>query len=126
MNFDLLIESAAQELTHPNMSRLRLKHLKTPYEITKGLMYVSFLPENEGRLFIHDKEQPLSFWAKNCLIPLDLAYVTSDGIIKEIHKLEPGNEIPIKSAMPCKYAVETNVGWFKRNNIKIGDRILET
>lgn len=109
---------------HPNMAKLKLTELSSPIELRQGLMYVDHLPENEGMLFIHPKEEILSFWAKNCLIPIDLAYVSYNGIIGEIKELIPGDETHVISNRPYKYAVEVNRGWFKRNNIGVGDRIL--
>lgn len=112
------------EQVHPCMDKLVLKTLTTPEELKQGLMHVSDLPVNEGRLFVHPREDNLSFWAKNCLIPIDLAYIGSDGVVGEMHELHPGNETPVVSDKPYKYALETNKGWMSENGISIGVKVL--
>lgn len=109
---------------HPNMSKLTLKKLSTPEELSKGLMFVEHLPDNEGALFVHPSQDRLSFWAKNCYIPLDLAYVSEDGIVGELHSLRPGDETHVISDKPYKYAIEVNKGWFEANDISIGTKVL--
>ena len=117
-----LTEQAGQ--LHPNMSKLSLKRLTQPNELARGLMHVEHLPYNEGLLFEHPQEDRLSFWAKNCQLPIDLAYVNSNGIIGELHTLIPGDETHVVSAKPYKYAIEVNKGWFDANSISIGTKVL--
>ena len=45
----------------------------------KGLMEVESLAMNEGMLFMFEKSEPLTFWMKNTLIPLDIIFF--DGIV---------------------------------------------
>lgn len=90
----------------------------------KGLMDRESLPENHGMLFVYPKPTRLSFWMKNTEIPLDIAFIDEVGEIKEIHNLVPHDETHVLSNSPCKYALEVNRGWFRNNDYRKGDIIL--
>ena len=96
---------------------------RTDEELARGLMYRTKLPDGEGMLFIFDRDQVLSFWMKNTLIPLSIAYISSDGTIIEIRDMEPGNLDPVRSGRSVRYALEVPQGWFSRVNLGIGDRL---
>jgi hypothetical protein len=90
----------------------------------RGLMFRQSMPENEGMLFVYREPRELSFWMRNTLIPLDIAFVDADGVILNIHQAVPLDErFLYRSAGLAKYVVETNRGWFSRNGIGPGDRI---
>ncbi len=91
-----------------------------------GLMYRKSLGKNEGMLFIFSGEEIHSFWMKNTLIPLSIAFIKEDGTIVHIEDMEPQTEMSHSSKYPVKYALEVNKGWFKENNITVGDKILLT
>ena len=75
-------------------------------------------------LFIFDKPQIVSFWMKDTSIPLSIAFITSNFTIIQIDDMEPYDVFTIhRSIMPVKYALEVKKGWFRENNIKIGDKI---
>jgi uncharacterized protein len=90
----------------------------------RGLMYRRQMPRDEGMLFVFESPQPLSFWMRNTLIPLDIAFVAGDGRILNILEMKPLDEGPrYNSIGPALYAIETNAGWFRENGIKPGDRV---
>jgi len=74
-------------------------------------------------LFIFERDEILSFWMKNTLIPLSIAYISSDGWILEIHNMEPHNLNPIRSGRSARYALEVPQGWFGRVGITAGCRL---
>lgn len=86
-------------------------------------MYRKELKDGEAMLFVFDKDDILSFWMKNTLIPLSIAYITSDGKILEIYDMEPGNLNPVRSSRSVRYALEVPEGWFGRAGIGIGDKM---
>lgn len=90
----------------------------------KGLMFVGKLPENEGMLFVFSGKTYGGFWMKNTLIPLSIAFLDSDGKILKILDMLPCKEEDCPSYDPelsYHYAIEVNLGWFDRNQIKVGD-----
>ncbi|SOC43701.1 DUF192 domain-containing protein [Ureibacillus acetophenoni] len=98
----------------------------TQEEREKGLMFVEQLPENEGMLFVFSRKVYGGFWMKNTLIPLSIAFLDSDGEILKILDMEPckGNECPTYDPkLSYHYAIEVNLGWFNKNQIKEGDYV---
>ena len=89
-----------------------------------GLMYRKSMPENSGMLFIFESDQRLSFWMKNTIIPLSIAYISSKGEIMEIYDMKPESLKPVDSINSVRYALEMNQGWFERNGVKPGDMII--
>ncbi len=96
----------------------------TEEERAQGLMYRRELPPGKGMLFVFDRDQVMNFWMKNTLIPLSIAYISSDGLILEIHHMKPHSEAPVRSGRSARYALEVPQGWFETENIKAGDRLL--
>jgi len=89
----------------------------------QGLMYRKKLNDGEGMLFIFQSDQILSFWMKNTLVPLSIAYISYDGRILEIYDMQPGNLDPVKSSRSVRYALEVPQGWFSRAGLGVGDRL---
>jgi uncharacterized membrane protein (UPF0127 family) len=97
---------------------------RTGAERAQGLMYRKELEDGSGMLFVFDRDEILSFWMKNTLIPLSIAYIASDGRIVEIYDMEPGNLNPVKSSRSVRYALEVPQGWFARAGIGPGSRLV--
>jgi uncharacterized membrane protein (UPF0127 family) len=89
----------------------------------QGLMHRRELKDGEGMLFVFQSDQVLSFWMKNTLVPLSIAYISHDGRILEIYDMEPGNLDPVRSSRSVRYALEVPQGWFSRAGLGIGDRL---
>ena len=96
---------------------------RTPSQQQLGLMYRKELKDGYGMLFIFEKDEALSFWMKNTLIPLSIAYIGSDGKILEIFEMEPENLNPVRSSRSVRYALEVPSGWFGRAGIGPGDKM---
>lgn len=89
-----------------------------------GLMFRKFIPENDGMLFIFNKDQKLDFWMKDTLIPLSIAYLNNELIIKEMYNMQAEDLTVISSHEPLRYALEMNLNWYKKNNITIGQKLV--
>ena len=96
----------------------------TPDEQSKGLMNRDHLDPDCGMLFCYDSPQDLSFWMKNTSVPLSIAFIDDEGRIANIEDMNPHDENRVTSSRPCRWALETNRGWFKERNIGIGSKIL--
>jgi uncharacterized membrane protein (UPF0127 family) len=90
-------------------------------EQRRGLMERTELAENAGMLFVFDREGPRSFWMRNTLIPLSIAYIASDGRIVDIQDMQPLDETSHPSAEPAQYALEVNQGFFAERGIEVGN-----
>ncbi len=93
-------------------------------EQARGLMYRTALAGDRGMLFVYDDERERSFWMRNTLIPLSIAYIDSEGRIVDIQDMEPLDDDPphYVSAEPAQYALEVNQGFFEERGIEVGDR----
>jgi uncharacterized membrane protein (UPF0127 family) len=93
-------------------------------EQRRGLMHRTALAEDRGMLFVYRDEEIRSFWMKNTLIPLSIAFIDSEGRIVDIQDMKPLDDDPPNyvSAEPARYALEVNRGFFEERGIKAGDR----
>jgi uncharacterized membrane protein (UPF0127 family) len=94
---------------------------QTDQQRTQGLMYRKSLADGKGMLFIFEKDQILSFWMKNTLIPLSIAFISVEGRILEIRDMEPGDMKPLYSSRSARYALEVPQAWFSRAGVVVGD-----
>ncbi len=124
------VGAMASATLHIDKATLNTKIAATPAQEERGLMFVTHLPDNDGMLFV----LPLGraeFWMKNTLIPLSVAYIDKNGVILEIHDMQPGDPSLPDNLLPrtrsdsdqVQYALETNLHWFALNAIKPGDKI---
>jgi hypothetical protein len=94
-----------------------------PAEMQKGLMFVKAMGESEGMVFVFDQPQPMSFWMRNTLIPLDIGYLDADGTLKEVYPMYPHDEKSVRSVARHQLALEMNQGWFSRHGVKPGAKL---
>ncbi len=104
--------------------KFEVEVVTTPETRAQGLMFREALAPNAGMLFIYPVEQPVSFWMKNTLIPLDMLFLKADGRIARIaHNAVPHDETPIDSGAPVKAVLEVKGGTAQALGIKEGDRV---
>jgi len=83
-----------------------------------GMMFRTNLAENAGMLFVFPVPHRASFWMMNCPLPLSAAYIDPEGVILEIHDLQPHNTNSVAaSSERVQYVLETSQGWFGRHNV---------
>lgn len=90
----------------------------------KGLMYRERLADGTGMLFVFEEPDILSFWMKNTLIPLSIAFFDEDRTLLNIEDMVPvqkGEKLTsFKSASLARYALEVPLGWFRKHKIVPG------
>jgi uncharacterized protein len=86
-----------------------------------GMMFRTNMAENAGMLFVFPVPHQASFWMMNCPLPLSAAYIDPDGVILEIHDLQPFNTNSVVAATDrVQFVLETSQGWFGRHNVTTG------
>lgn len=95
----------------------------TDADRAQGLMYRRMLPENRGMLFVFPETAVQAMWMMNTYIPLSVAFLDQNGVIINIADMAPHTRDTHASARPAKYALEANLGWFRKHGIKPGARI---
>ena len=86
-------------------------------------MFRNSIPKNYGMFFVWEYQKKQCMWMKDTFIPLDVAYINNKGKILEIYDMVPLSKKSVCSRNYAKFALEVNRGWFKDNNIDIGDVI---
>lgn len=103
---------------------VRVQLAVLPNEVERGLMFRQELGRDEGMLFVFPGRQAMSFWMRNTTLPLDIAYIDGDGVVREIYPLYPLDERPVRSrGRDLQFALEMNQGWFKDRGVKPGDKL---
>jgi uncharacterized protein len=92
----------------------------TPMTREIGLMRRKFMPQGAGMLFLFDRSATHCMWMKNTLIPLSVAFIDERGHIVNIADMQPLTETSHCASRPARYALEMNLGWFKRRGIAAG------
>ncbi len=79
----------------------------TDEERARGLMFRRDLPSGQGMLFIYESPQPVSFWMRNTLIPLDMIFIDARGEVRHVHPMaRPLDETSVPGAPPDDPAPE--------------------
>ena len=96
----------------------------TSDEEMTGMMFRTNIQETDAMLFVLPEPQRANFWMKNCPESISAAYITADGIIREIHHLEQNDTNGVFAARDdIQFVLETKEGWFTRHNIAPGTAI---
>lgn len=106
---------------------LLCNHAKSFLDKTKGLMYKNELAINQGMFFSFSIPWIRFFWMKNVKIPLDIIFVNRKKMIIKIYEAPVETGFFYKyycSCGFCKYVIETNLGFCKKNNVREGDKII--
>ena len=75
--------------------RFTVEVARTDEEQARGLMFRQSLAPDRGMIFPYDPPQPVGFWMKNTLIPLDMIFIREDGTIARIAE----NTVPLSLDM---------------------------
>ena len=124
------IENLLPKQAQPRLPTIRIwlgaEELVTEVALTgdqqmTGMMWRTNMPENTAMIFVHPAPRRAGYWMKNCYLPLSIAYLDTDGVILEIHDLQPHNTNSVASASEnVRFALETPQGWFQRHNVNTG------
>ena len=78
-----------------------------------------------GMLFVFDRPVRGSFWMKNTIIPLDIAYVAANGTVVAIYTMAPldtrSNAYPPGALY--RFAIEVSAHRLTELGVKVGDRL---
>ncbi len=89
----------------------------------QGLMHRRMLPENRGMLFVFDSVAYHGMWMMNTYIPLSVAFLDEAGVIINIEDMKPHTRDSHYAARPARYALEMNLGWFRKRGIGPGMKV---
>lgn len=111
-------------VTGKGVSHFTVEIADTPATREHGLMFRKSLASDRGMLFEFKTPQPVAFWMKNTLIPLDLLFIGSDGHIVSIARdATPLSETPIPSGGPVLGVLELSGGRASAIDAEPGDTV---
>lgn len=106
-----------------NDKNLQVEYAATFAQRSVGLMNRQSLCLQCGMLFKFSNPKMANMWMKNTFIPLDVAFIRSDGVITDIKALQPHDLTAVGSSEKVLFALEMNQGWFSQQQISVGDTI---
>jgi uncharacterized membrane protein (UPF0127 family) len=89
----------------------------------KGLMFRETMGVNQGMAFVFEQPAVQCMWMRNTLLPLSVAFMSTDGTILNIEDMKPQTDDSHCAIKPATYALEMNLGWFAKRGIKPGSKI---
>ena len=92
----------------------------------EGMMFLTD-PEvkmDQGMLFVFPEAEDQSFWMKNTLIPLDIAFISKDKKILNTAQMKPHDETGTPSKGKAQYVLEMKKGAFQHFGIKAGQQVV--
>ncbi len=106
----------------------------TPVQRAQGLMGRKSMADDQGMLFVFPDTDPfpavLSFWMKNCLMPIDVIFISGEGLITAIHEMQPplpdtpDEELITYSSMElAQFAIELRGGLAAELGLQVGEMI---
>ena len=115
----------------------RLELAEDSETMFRGLGGRTEIPTRGGMLFAYPAPRPLAFVMRDCLVPIDIAYLDAEGRVLNRHtmRVEPprGEDESVaayearlpsyRSAGPARYAVEVAGGLLDELGVRPGDRI---
>jgi uncharacterized protein len=108
-------------------STVRLEVAATPAARARGLMGRERLAPGTGMVFLYPADVQESYWMKDTLVPLSIAFVAADGRVVSLAEMTPCRADPCPTyapAGPYRYAVELAGGAFPAAGIGPGDRVV--
>ena len=112
--------------TRAGTAHLTVEIADSETEREEGLMGRTSLGENRGMAFLWDEPVESTFWMKDTLIPLSIAFWDQDGRIVSIMDMEPCRADPCPTYgpdAPFVGAVEVAMGELERQGVGVGDTV---
>jgi uncharacterized membrane protein (UPF0127 family) len=108
----------------PDGTRLVLELALTDQEKATGLMFRDKLAADHGMLFVFERDDILTFWMKNTLMPLDIVWFDAGGRIVDISADAPpcrADPCPkYSNRLPARAVLLVNAGYAAAHGLKPG------
>ena len=102
----------------------------TPQQTREGLSGRAYLAGDEGMLFIFPNAKIPSFWMKDCLIDLDIAFIDANLTVVSTATMPVetnyANLITYSPPVAIRYALEVAAGQLAAAGVKTGDTVIFT
>ena len=120
-----VVDPGARVMFSGTDASLTVRVADSAEEQGQGLMGVESLGADRGMAFVYDDPTTGSFWTKDTLIPLSIAFVDAERIVA-IEEMTPCETDPCPTwdagGVAYTLAIEANAGWFTAHGVVVGDR----
>jgi uncharacterized protein len=110
-------------------AQLTLEVARTAGQREYGLMNRTAVPAHTGMIFVFERDEPVDFWMKQTLVPLDMIFVAADGTVRRVFAdvpvvspTLPDDQIPRESGN-AKYVIELRAGEAASDGIAAGVKL---
>lgn len=121
--FMLGTKTLEKSIISVNGREISVEIANTPETWTRGLMFHQPLGDNEGMIFVYDREGYFGIWMPNMSFSIDILWMDSSGkVVNIVRNAEPCKSMPCTSwrpSVPASYVLELKANSTK--DIKIGD-----
>lgn len=101
-----------------------LEVARSDAERRQGLMHRRSLSPTAGMLFDFGADQDIAMWMRNTYVPLDMVFVSADGVIVDIlPDAVPLSETLLAPRAPARYVVELLAGQAALRGLAVGDSL---
>ncbi len=106
----------------PTYSLGHIERATTPAEHAQGLSGRSDVPADYGMLFVFTKADDYAFWMKDMKVPIDIIWLSNDGVIVGIEPSLATSTFPgtVRPPEPVRYVLETKAGYAAERGWHIG------
>lgn len=116
-------------VVHAPKADLTLEVARTPAQQEHGLMDRRYVAPHTGMIFVFGGDEPVDFWMKDTLVPLDMIFVAADGTVRHVFAdvavvppSLPDDRIPRESGQ-AKYVIELSAGEASKDGIAAGIKL---
>lgn len=124
-----IVAMLATTVVHAPKATLTLEIARTEAQRERGLMFRHSLSPHTGMIFLFERDEPIGFWMKNTLIPLDMVFVASDGTVRRVFANvavvpanTPDDRIPQEQSQ-ARYVIELPAGEAAGDGITAGVKL---
>lgn len=114
---------------HAPRADLTLEVARTEAQREHGLMDRNTIQSHAGMVFVFADDEPVAFWMKDTLVPLDMIFVAADGTVRKVFanvpvvaRSLPDDQIP-REAAKAKYVIELQAGEAAHDGITQGVKL---
>ena len=124
-----LEDFGTRAVTLPGGELIHAEVASTQAQVEHGLMFRTSMAADHGMLFVFSKEEPLTFWMFQTVIPLDIIWMDSSKKIVDISANTPpcttaARQCPTYGGrQPALFVLELNAGSAAKFHLKNGDTI---
>jgi uncharacterized membrane protein (UPF0127 family) len=114
---------------HAPRADLTLEVARTEAQREHGLMDRNTMQPHTGMIFVFADDEPVAFWMKDTLVPLDMIFIAADGTVRKVFanvpvvaRSLPDDQIP-REAAKAKYVIELQAGEAAHDGITQGVKL---